>query len=96
MFCPNCGRQIPDGSKFCPYCGANLEGRVYTSKTKSSSRSIANIIVPIILVIVILASLFGLVKSIKHQQNSAILPKVTESQQSNSILPKQQSLRKII
>jgi TM2 domain-containing membrane protein YozV len=26
MFCPNCGRQIPDGSKFCPYCGASLEG----------------------------------------------------------------------
>ena len=24
MFCPNCGKQIPDGSKFCPYCGAKL------------------------------------------------------------------------
>jgi TM2 domain-containing membrane protein YozV len=24
MLCPNCGRQIPDGSKFCPYCGAKL------------------------------------------------------------------------
>ena len=22
MFCSNCGKQIPDGSKFCPYCGA--------------------------------------------------------------------------
>lgn len=21
MFCPNCGREIPDGTKFCPYCG---------------------------------------------------------------------------
>ena len=25
MFCPNCGKQIPDGSKFCPYCGAKIE-----------------------------------------------------------------------
>jgi TM2 domain-containing membrane protein YozV len=24
MFCPNCGKQIPDGSKFCPYCGVKL------------------------------------------------------------------------
>lgn len=22
MFCQNCGKTIPDGSKFCPYCGA--------------------------------------------------------------------------
>jgi TM2 domain-containing membrane protein YozV len=27
MFCPNCGKEIPDGSKFCPYCGASLEGK---------------------------------------------------------------------
>ena len=25
MFCPNCGQQIPDGSIFCPVCGANLQ-----------------------------------------------------------------------
>lgn len=24
MFCPNCGESIPDGSKFCGACGANL------------------------------------------------------------------------
>jgi len=23
MICQNCGKEIPDGSKFCPYCGAN-------------------------------------------------------------------------
>lgn len=21
MFCPNCGKEIKDGTKFCPYCG---------------------------------------------------------------------------
>ena len=26
MFCPNCGAQIPDGSKFCGNCGARLDG----------------------------------------------------------------------
>lgn len=24
MFCPNCGGQSPDGTKFCPYCGSNI------------------------------------------------------------------------
>lgn len=25
MYCVNCGKQIPDGSKFCPFCGADQE-----------------------------------------------------------------------
>ena len=24
MYCPNCGKEIPDGSKFCPYCGTKI------------------------------------------------------------------------
>ena len=24
MFCPNCGKQIPDGSKFCTLCGYKI------------------------------------------------------------------------
>lgn len=25
MFCPNCGKQVPENTKFCPYCGAALQ-----------------------------------------------------------------------
>ena len=25
MFCPKCGKEIPDGSKFCSYCGEKIE-----------------------------------------------------------------------
>ena len=25
MFCPNCGKQIQDGMKFCTNCGAKVE-----------------------------------------------------------------------
>jgi len=25
MFCPECGAQIPDGSKFCSQCGRTLK-----------------------------------------------------------------------
>ena len=24
MFCHNCGKQVPDGSSFCPMCGRTL------------------------------------------------------------------------
>src|SRR3989339_1654237 len=26
MFCTKCGKQIPDGSAFCTFCGAQLSG----------------------------------------------------------------------
>ena len=25
MFCKNCGKQINDNSKFCKYCGCNVD-----------------------------------------------------------------------
>ena len=25
MFCKNCGKEIPEDSKFCPFCGCNLQ-----------------------------------------------------------------------
>ena len=25
MFCPNCGKQLPDDSTFCEHCGAKIE-----------------------------------------------------------------------
>ena len=74
MFCPNCGKQIPDGSKFCPYCGASLEGKGATVLKSKSSRSIAKIVIPIIIIVVILVGGFGLLKLIKHHQSSAIWP----------------------
>ena len=33
MFCRKCGKPIPDGAKFCPYCGADQNYKeVYTRK----------------------------------------------------------------
>jgi TM2 domain-containing membrane protein YozV len=25
MFCPKCGKEVPDTASFCPYCGASLK-----------------------------------------------------------------------
>jgi len=35
MFCPKCGKEVPDGSKFCPYCGTSLEGKPDKSQTQN-------------------------------------------------------------
>ena len=61
MFCPNCGKEIPDDSKFCPYCGYQIakvkgEDRVQTIELTSKRLkkqllySIATIIIGLILI----------------------------------------------
>ncbi|MDD6095307.1 MAG: zinc-ribbon domain-containing protein, partial [Clostridia bacterium] len=35
MFCPNCGKELPDGTAFCTSCGANL-----TQQTPTAAQSI--------------------------------------------------------
>ncbi|MBR5116780.1 MAG: zinc-ribbon domain-containing protein, partial [Lachnospiraceae bacterium] len=30
MFCPNCGKQLPEGSRFCAGCGTQLNARQAT------------------------------------------------------------------
>ena len=41
MFCPNCGKELPDGSKFCGFCGADiakeLKGGNVTEKGAAST-----------------------------------------------------------
>ena len=32
MFCPNCGKEIEDGAKFCSECGAALNSEAETER----------------------------------------------------------------
>ena len=43
MYCPNCGRQISEGSHFCPYCGADVEGTPLPSEEREADASRASI-----------------------------------------------------
>ena len=37
MFCPNCGNQIPDESKFCPSCGTAIGAPAQGEPARPSS-----------------------------------------------------------
>ena len=37
MKCMYCGKEIPDGSKFCPFCGASLETSNVSNQIKEGS-----------------------------------------------------------
>ena len=54
MYCPKCGKQVPDNAAFCSNCGANLQGG--TSARKSDNNAASNIgwIVYIIVCLVML------------------------------------------
>lgn len=46
MFCSNCGKQIPDNTKFCNHCGAQqqiVEGADSAPKTTENQKKIADI-----------------------------------------------------
>ena len=60
MYCPNCGREIPDGSKFCPYCGFEIKGK--KEEVRGTRREKRKFFVSIITTVIILTSVFLLIK----------------------------------
>lgn len=39
MYCPNCGKEIEEGSKFCKYCGAKVEEGEIEVKKKETQQA---------------------------------------------------------
>jgi len=59
MFCPNCGKQIPNGSKFCPYCGAPIikivgENSLKQAKEKSHPSRYVKFKKPVLIVLIVI------------------------------------------
>lgn len=45
MYCPNCGKQVPEESKFCNECGANMQtGNVPTCVDDRKSKLVAGLL----------------------------------------------------
>ena len=55
MYCGNCGKEIENGSTFCPECGAKIEA-AQNAKTKSTSLQIKKLmrfIIPVVAIIIV-------------------------------------------
>lgn len=39
MFCPKCGKEIPEGSTVCPECNATIEAAATTAQTATPTKS---------------------------------------------------------
>lgn len=64
MFCQNCGREVPDGTKFCPYCGAKIDQAELVHKNKEmfrSSSAVFNIFMQIMAGLLVLISIVILI-----------------------------------
>lgn len=79
MFCPNCGKEIPDNSSFCEFCGSRIEDDTaadagqYSGQDQGSNAgklmerfaNVPMIIGIVVLAIVLLTGGFYIVKAIK-------------------------------
>jgi len=57
MHCPNCGKEIPEGTKFCPYCGYQIKKEKETVIKKRKKRSPIIFIIPLVIIVVIVVLL---------------------------------------
>lgn len=73
MYCANCGKKIPDDSKFCPECGDNIPETNNTSAPKkekpkrSRAYKIANVVGFVIIALVILGVIFYIATTSKSR-----------------------------
>jgi len=54
MFCPNCGKEVKEGTKFCPYCGKSFPQFQREEKSKHR-RNLKLIIIPVAILLLISA-----------------------------------------
>lgn len=67
MYCPNCGKQLREGAKFCGFCGMDLSGRPEPHPRPAGGGSGANNkkYVPLLIIAgCVLAALFALLGSV--------------------------------
>ncbi len=63
MRCSKCGREIPDGIKFCRYCGTkvNAENMIGNIPDEGRNKSIVKIVVIVVSAVLVAALITGLI-----------------------------------
>lgn len=70
MFCPNCGKDIPDSAKFCKYCGTQLNKNNESEKKEDNKASPVLIGAVVVAAIVLIALIIFAVGTIGGDNNS--------------------------
>ena len=69
MFCPNCGKSLPDGARFCSGCGTKLQpsdNKAPAAKPKKETSAGRRRIWPILLAVVLIAGAIGGFLAYRH------------------------------
>ncbi|WP_434310608.1 zinc-ribbon domain-containing protein [Hominifimenecus sp. rT4P-3] len=72
MFCPKCGKELADGSKFCNSCGMPLSGAFVTEESESVKRKSQNRKIGILVVsavVLVVAALIVLIVSLLKSES---------------------------
>lgn len=56
MFCPKCGKEIPENATFCPFCGGNVKDNVAIDEQSKKAKGVS----PFAMVAILMSSLDSL------------------------------------
>lgn len=82
MFCVKCGKEIPEGTKFCPYCGNQVgtsEGNTPAAPMKKSG-NMKTVVIVLCAIVVVLAVAVGLLL-MNHRGNEENQSSQTETEE---------------
>ena len=87
MFCTRCGKEIPDGSKFCNNCGMSFVPQPVTPQPQKKQNKVVLIVLIVIGVLVFLGVGSAIVRSISFPRSVSVQDK-KESEVSVSVTKK--------
>lgn len=94
MYCKNCGKEISDDSRYCKYCGADMDGgfgESSGSREAAQSRKPLYIGIGIAVLVIVLLCVFFIVRSMSADKAADTAQSEMQSVQSEETAAKQPS-----
>lgn len=66
MFCSKCGKELPDGSRFCGTCGTKNSGLVVENVCEKNTKKVIGIVVVVIMLVVVVVALRSNISFLKN------------------------------
>ncbi|MBQ5995433.1 MAG: SH3 domain-containing protein [Clostridia bacterium] len=68
MFCKNCGKEVPEGSSFCPECGANCVQNA--NSAPAAEKKSKGLVIALVLISVLLIAAVAVLVLVIHRGNT--------------------------